>query len=212
MEDNPVLPVKTLSMALCLMVGSEACELLFSTLTPIQAVTLIRSVQIVLLLGLLALSPCGLTLAGLSRHRLKAGLKAGLVWSFSFGALVLVVGGLLYLAGKNPLHLVASPRPEKHMLLFFLTGGLIGPVCEEIFFRGILYTFFRRFGILCAMGLTTGLFAALHSDGGGFVQIIGGLVFSISFERSKSLVTPIIIHVSGNLAIFSLSFYQFFLP
>ncbi len=212
MDDNPVLSAKTLGMAVCLMIGSEACALLFSALTPIQTLTLIRSIQIVLLLGLLAVTPCGVTLAGLSRHRLTVGLKAGVVWSFSFGGLVLGLGGMLFLAGKHPLHLVASPLPEKHMLLFFVTGGLLGPVCEELFFRGIVYTFFRRFGILCAMVLTTVLFAVLHGEGGGIVQVIGGLVFSISFERSKSLVTPMIIHVSGNLAIFSLSCYQFFFP
>ncbi len=211
MDDKPRFTVKTLGMALCLMIGSEACALLFSGLTPIQAVTLIRSVQIVLLLGLLFLTPCGLTLAGLSRHRFKAGLKAGLLWALSFGILVLVLGGLLYLAGKHPLHWVTSPLPEKQMLLFWVTGGLIGPVCEELFFRGIVYTFFRRFGILCALGVTTVFFAVLHGEGGGIVQIIGGLVFSLSFERSKSLVTPIIIHVSGNLAIFSLSVYPLFL-
>jgi hypothetical protein len=37
-------------------------------------------------------------------------------------------------------------------------------------------------------------------------QIVGGLLFALSYEVEKNLMVPIIIHMSGNLAIFSLPY------
>jgi len=36
-------------------------------------------------------------------------------------------------------------------------------------------------------------------------QVVGGLVFAVAYEIEESLMVPIIIHVLGNLAIFTLS-------
>jgi len=40
-----------------------------------------------------------------------------------------------------------------------------------------------------------------------FFQGAGGLIFAVSYEREKSLVTPIMIHAGGNLAMFVLTAY-----
>ena len=47
--------------------------------------------------------------------------------------------------------------------------------------------------------------AHLLSTGLTPVQVIGGLVFAISYEIRKNLFVPITIHVMGNMAIFTLS-------
>jgi hypothetical protein len=190
-----------------------ACEagahLLAGALSPLTTTLIIRLVQGNLLLLLLKFTPGGLALAGVSRQYLTKGIKTGAVWSILFGCIVLLLGGTLFLAGLNPLRLVRSPIPFTgvDLFLFFLTGGVVAPIAEELFFRGILYVYLRQFNIVVAVILSTLIFAFSHGFNGGvpFFQIIGGLVFALSFEHSKSLAAPVIIHVLGNLALFTLS-------
>jgi membrane protease YdiL (CAAX protease family) len=86
---------------------------------------------------------------------------------------------------------------------------LIGPIAEEIFFRGILYGFFRRWGIPAAVILSTFLFVLSHSHTSGpaipVTQLIGGILFAVAYEIEKNLLVPITIHSLGNLAIFTLA-------
>jgi hypothetical protein len=91
-------------------------------------------------------------------------------------------------------------------VLFFVVGGLIAPVAEEIFFRGIVYGFLRRWGFAVALIGSTLLFAWVHPGAGvPITQIIGGLVFAAAYEIEGNLAVPITIHVLGNTAIFGLS-------
>ena len=151
-----------------------------------------------------------LSVVGLGKDRIIPGLKAGVVWSIGFGVIAGIAGAVLYISGINPFKLVAVTFPEgiTGLTLLFIVGGFIGPVAEEIFFRGICYRYFRKWGILSGIIVTTGIFVVAHSlkNNLPIPQIIGGVVFALSYEYSKSLVSPIIIHIAGNLAIFSLPF------
>ena len=66
---------------------------------------------------------------------------------------VAVLAAVLYWTGHNPLAIVQSPLPSAKVELaaFMLVGGFIAPVAEELCFRGILYTYFRRWGIIPAL-------------------------------------------------------------
>jgi hypothetical protein len=55
--------------------------------------------------------------------------------------------------------------------------------------------------------ISTALFAAFHLQTVPVTQIVGGLVFAVAYHTSNSLVTPIVIHMLGNLAIFGLSLF-----
>ena len=95
------------------------------------------------------------------------------------------------------------------LALYFVIGGFIAPVAEELCFRGILYTFFRRWGIMTAMVASTAIFVMLHTIHGlPVIQIVGGIVFAMAYETSRNLTVPITIHCLGNLAIFTLSLLQ----
>ena len=92
------------------------------------------------------------------------------------------------------------------MMLFFLVGGVVAPVAEEILFRGLVYGFLRRWGAILAVILSTALFAlAPPLRGLPLTQIVGGLLFASAYEMENNLLVPITIHVLGNLAIFTLS-------
>jgi membrane protease YdiL (CAAX protease family) len=54
--------------------------------------------------------------------------------------------------------------------------------------------------------VSTALFAAVHSGVAlPVTQVVGGIVFAVAYHTGKSLMVPIVIHMLGNLAIFSLS-------
>ena len=129
--------------------------------------------------------------------------------SAGFGAIGSIACVGLFAAGINPLKLLNAPLPTQTMnlVLFFIVGGMIGPVAEEFFFRGILYGFFRRWGVVVAVFLSTLLFVLPHAihQRIPITQVVGGIVFAVAYEIGGSLIVPITIHALGNLAIFTLS-------
>lgn len=165
-----------------------------------------RVFQSVAVVAAFLLNEEGLGVIGLKREDLLPGLRRGIIWSLGFGLLVMAGFLGLWLAGMNPLRLfrvgIGATVPDR--VAFFVVGGLLGPVAEELVFRGVLYGFFRRWGVLAALGISTAVFVLLHG-GGGFTHIVGGVLFALAYEREKRLMTPITVHVLGNLALFSLA-------
>ena len=190
--------IKELTLVCLAVLILSICEIsaffLKPFLPPLAVIALTRSSQGLLLLLLLVRTRGGLAFAGLSTKRLWPGFKAGLAWSFGFGMVVIIAAGLMVAAGINPLTLIRSDIPGDKLALFFLTGTLIAPITEEIFFRGILYSFLRRWGVLSALVASTLVFAFFHVGPSGYgstlpvIQLIGGLLFALSFEHSKSLI------------------------
>jgi len=171
----------------------------------------IRVLEIISIILLFYFHSKDIAALGLSRARLVFGLKRGLIWSIVFGILVIDLFGGLYLININPFEWIRMSLPGRisDLLIFFLIGGLIGPVAEEIFFRGVLYGFFRRWGIITALLLSTLIFIVAHIQFNPLPlpQAIGGIIFALAYELEKNLYTPIFIHVLGNLAIFCLSVF-----
>lgn len=176
---------------------------------PMTALCVARFLEIILILFFVETWGKGFSTIGLARPNIFSGIKKGLIWSAGFGVLALLAFIVLFLSGMDPLKLLRTPLPSKQgdILLFFLVGGIVAPVAEEIFFRGILYGFFRRWGVVVALVLSTFLFVLPHlgTHGLPITQVVGGLLFAVSYEVGGSLMTPITIHALGNLAIFTIS-------
>lgn len=169
-----------------------------------------RLLEIILVILVLLIWGRGVSSVGLAPSRIIPGLKKGLVWSAGFGIVVFFAFVVLSVAGVNALILMQARLPTRlgQIILFFFIGGMLAPIAEEIFFRGILYGFFRRWGVLLAVALSTLLFVVAHpmSHQGVFIpQVVGGIVFAVAYEVEGSLLVPITIHVLGNMAIFTLS-------
>jgi len=166
----------------------------------------IRLLDICLVMGVVYIFNRRLNGIGLSRRTAPSGVWHGIVWSAGFGALVIVMAGVLYAAGISPFSLIQVNVPGNtgRLLLFLMIGGIIGPVAEEFVFRGLIFSFLRRWGLLAALIGSTALFVLAHqlTSGIPIPQIVGGLIFALSYEASKSLISPIIIHVLGNLSLF----------
>ncbi|MDY6952228.1 MAG: CPBP family intramembrane glutamic endopeptidase [Thermodesulfobacteriota bacterium] len=168
-----------------------------------------RVVEISLFLLIVSVWGRGVPSIGLEKANLASGLHQGLIWSAMFGLFALLGFGILYVAGRDPVHLIRTHLPSgtAELLLFFTVGGLVAPVAEEIFFRGIVYGFLRRWGMVVALVGSTLIFVLAHAIQSGIplTQIVGGIVFAVAYEITDNLMVPITIHVLGNTAIFALS-------
>lgn len=175
---------------------------------PMTLLGCIRILQTACIVALIWFWGGGPAAIGLDRGTLKKGFYRGIIWTGGFGVVAALGMGVIFLFGTNPLKLFRGNLPNQHMdlVVYLIVGGIIAPVSEEIFFRGIVYGFFRKYGMILAIIATTTFFVVMHSFGRGVpvTQIVGGIVFAISYEIEKSLIVPLMIHITGNLAIFSL--------
>jgi membrane protease YdiL (CAAX protease family) len=189
----------------------EAAAAVVGTRLPVSPMALIaatRLLQLSAVIGLAAGRPRGLRDLGLDMDRLKSGVVTGMAWSAVFAAIVGAVAAALMLGGRDPLALVHMPLPTApgQIVLFFLVGGIVGPAAEEVVFRGVVFGYLKRWGPWTSVIGTTALFAMVHRGPGlPLTQIVGGLVFALAYHRSGSLAAPMIIHMLGNLALFTLS-------
>ncbi len=186
---------------------------LFKTLnTPnLVALGLTRLLQTLAVLAVVRFFQKDLACIGLDIPNTLNGLFKGTVWSLITGAVTLAVFLGLYVSGVNPLKLFRTSLPGSTIqtVSYFIVGGLIAPVAEEVFFRGVLYRFLRPWGFAFALAVSTAVFASFHVLFSGqtfpVTQIAGGILFAACFENVKSLWAPIVIHSTGNIAIFTLS-------
>lgn len=91
-------------------------------------------------------------------------------------------------------------RPDE-IVLFLLQAVVISPMIEELFFRGFLYSFLKRFArTWLALILSAGVFAFAHANLGSVVQLwLLGIVLGVAYENTGSLLLPIAIHGCFNL-------------
>ena len=178
-------------------------------LNPMLIICIVRLLEIITIVQVVINLEGSLSPAGLDPSTIIWGIEKGLLWSAVIGMLTGFVFFILHFSGINPLKFFYAQLPfKKNELILFLTVGcIIGPVAEELFFRGILYGFFRRWGISAALIFTTIIFIFSHHNTGAIpvTQAAGGIIFALAYEFEKNLVVPIIIHILGNTAIFVLS-------
>ena len=135
------------------------------------------------------------SLAHLARYGLGA-LAGSLAFTF-FYVLVVQQAGLDWLA---PPPLPATLSGEEAILPAFLVLSVVGPLAEEAFFRGFVFT-----GLACKWGVPVGalvsamLFAALHGQLGLLVPAFAaGLLFVWAFRKSGSLWPAVLAHTVQN--------------
>ncbi|MEJ2474412.1 MAG: type II CAAX endopeptidase family protein [Desulfobacterales bacterium] len=206
------IELKTLLLTLLVITTVEfmsAGVMLLGASNPLVVTGVDRFLELLLMMAILVYSDQGLAAVGLSTATAARGFSKGLIWAAGFGGVVAGVGLVVSLWGINPMQLIRIPLPSdpSETLQLFLIGGLVGPVTEELFFRGILYGYFRRWGIFPALFLSTLFFVLLHPVKAlAVTQTVGGVLFAAAYEIEGNLLVPITIHVLGNLAIFSLPF------
>jgi membrane protease YdiL (CAAX protease family) len=204
--------LKPFSIALITVCCVEVTIGIMAVKTPMGSLSLLgtaRTVEAFLILLVFNRQVNGMTAIGLSSESLLDGLLSGLIWSVGFGVVVSAGFVILYFIGIDPFTLVSThlPAGNSNLMAFILVGGVISPVAEEVFFRGVLFGYFRRWGFGPALIVSTAAFIAAHLYGNQMpiTQAVGGLIFGVAYEKTGSLVAPITIHMLGNLTIFTLA-------
>ncbi|MBF0572198.1 MAG: CPBP family intramembrane metalloprotease [Desulfamplus sp.] len=201
---------------------------IFTLATPfstIEKILILRIFQITFIIGITIYCKFDSeNLFGFKGQSLKKGFRTGLLLSFYF-AIAAIVGAFIVLSitQKNPLlflrtplvyNLFSSSNPSSkqfEVAIFMFTGCIVSPFAEELFFRGFVYSSFRKYGVITALIISTSIFLLCHISGSNsinstlIIPFIGGIIFALSYESSKSLLAPIIIHALGNTAIFTIN-------
>lgn len=97
---------------------------------------------------------------------------------------------------------------KEHTLIFFtFFVAIVGPVIEEIFFRGFTYKALRaRYGITWGILGSAAIFAALHMNFMAFFPIFAlGVFLAYIYEKTGSLVPCMTVHMLHNLIMVGLT-------
>ena len=208
------IDAKNLIVVFCLMAAVEASLRLIPWHEGLSQLLLLgtsRLIEAALIIGVVLSVNSGLSVVGLRTGTVLSGFKRGLLWSGGFGGIVLLVFVFFRAMEIDPLSSIKTSLPLNmvDLILFFLVGGIISPITEELFFRGVVYGFLRRWGAVPAVILSSLAFALAHMNFTGFlfIQVAGGILFALAYEVEKNLLVPITLHIMGNLAIFSISLF-----
>jgi membrane protease YdiL (CAAX protease family) len=183
----------------------------------------------------LTLMPSQLMLYGLLFAALYAILKLqygrpflkSLAWvDFPFSAMTAVMCGVLLavlnVVASALLHTPEVDTPVKHLLErhvtaveFGLIGSTVGPLCEELVFRGFMQpVFVRSLGAFAGILITAIFFGSLHLAQNGFAWQSGvlitlaGIAFGWMRHLSGSTRASTLMHSAYNFTIFLPVFFQ----
>lgn len=108
-----------------------------------------------------------------------------------------------YVPEKQPVvELFLKERNAAFLTYTTIFAALMGPVIEELFFRGFLYGALKKYiGVFWSILLTAALFAALHTNLVGFLPImVLGIALTYIYEKTGTLVSSITAHMIHNFA------------
>jgi len=141
----------------------------------------------------------------------KVGIKKTIItiakgYGIYLSIMTLLLTVVLYLNIKIPGFQVQKPIIENLAKTTpqLIGGGIaiviIAPIIEELIFRGLIFrTLANKIGIGWGSAISAGLFALLHVNIGGMVQVfILALVMNYLVIRTKSITTSIIFHMLQN--------------
>ena len=91
--------------------------------------------------------------------------------------------------------------------LIFFVGAVFAPLVEEIIFRGIMVERFgAKYGYKSAVIFSSLIFGVLHMDIIG--AFVFGVVLSVLYLQTRSLLLPFLIHAANNGAVALLIFFD----
>lgn len=116
---------------------------------------------------------------------------------------------LAYQAPAQPVvEMFFDPNMEKYLVYFTFFVAILGPLIEEVFFRGFVYGALRvKWGGQRAMWASAFLFSLLHMHLMSFVPIFFlGFYLAYLYEKTGSLVPCMTVHMIHNLIMVWITF------
>jgi membrane protease YdiL (CAAX protease family) len=124
-------------------------------------------------------------------------LNVILIGIFSFVLRRLGAGPIL----DNPFERLARELTSFERYGFMLQSVLLAPIAEEVFFRGMIYSFLRqRSPLIVAIVLQAVIFGLAHAVDlpNTLRTAISGAVFGLLYEWRKTLLAPTLLHTVVN--------------
>lgn len=156
-----------------------------------------------------------------SRKKLSLADDIGLrapVWKFAIVFLILWIGLIAleeFVTAGMPGTAINYWQSYPPLILFLriLAIGILGPIAEELAFRGLLMRVLSRtrLGVAGAIVITAAIWSLIHLQYAPIlltIIFIDGLTLGLARHYTKSLYIPIAMHVLGNL----FSIYQSLSP
>ena len=132
---------------------------------------------------------------------LGSGVVAGLaVWTFNYLHDLAVVNFLSNNNSiENPLYDLEN-IPKTYRIISYLVGISVIPVCEELFFRRMMFgNILRRGFTKTAYVFSVLIFAVFHLDFPNIlIYLVYGFVFALLYHQTRSLVPSITAHIVLN--------------
>jgi membrane protease YdiL (CAAX protease family) len=142
-------------------------------------------------------------------------LIGALVWAVSFPARVALADWIGKRLPWDPFGMTARGLfPNAVMLggnrsfswgkfgLILFGGGVLIPIAEELYFRGLIHSWFQsRLGPGLRIFLSSLIFGLWHlpAVGTAAAGVIFGLIVAVAYERSRSIWLPIALHMLNNI-------------
>jgi membrane protease YdiL (CAAX protease family) len=103
-------------------------------------------------------------------------------------------------APASKIEILIKNRSISNTILLIVVA-FIGPVVEEVFFRGFLYSAFKKnWGVLPALFISSVLFSVVHLQVYSFIPLfLIGWLLAYLFEKTRSLFPAIFLHAVYNL-------------
>jgi membrane protease YdiL (CAAX protease family) len=122
---------------------------------------------------------------------------------------VLVLAGVIWLGMKldlgpikaHPLLVAVTELSVGWKALIILSAGVLAPLGEEVFYRGLCQSLVRRYTGRPWLGivLVSALFAASHGEWQNIPSLfVLGIALGYNYERSGRLWGPIVLHMAFN--------------
>ena len=105
------------------------------------------------------------------------------------------------LAGVSSQAALHAPQRPAAFLQTVVKSVLLVPVCEELFFRGYLLAALAPYGRGRAAAAAALCFALAHGWNGFVPLVLFGLLLCLVTNRTGSLLAPVLVHMSYNLAL-----------
>jgi membrane protease YdiL (CAAX protease family) len=116
-------------------------------------------------------------------------------------ASLLLEGGMDSLAMRSNAFTAGGSFTWVGFIFTLVFGGLLIPIAEELYFRGLIHTWFReRLPFWPAVTLSSVIFGLGHFDSLGVAasSFVMGMVNAVGFEKNRSIWFPIAIHAINN--------------
>lgn len=94
----------------------------------------------------------------------------------------------------------ATSFKGQNPILLILTMVILGPIAEELAFRGLTYDRMKRYlGVPWSIVISSLMFGIYHANMIQFIYTsIMGLLLALYYEKSGSLIVPVIAHMAMN--------------